>query len=201
MTVEQVALASAAFVVVGTGWYAISALLDWTKPVLTSWIMFAVTNLLSFGTYWTTADRSLVSNVTNVASALCCSLVLIVLLFKLGFRRPEFSLFQVWSLRVAGGILVLWFVLVGFGMTGFGPNLLTQILMTTGYLVTAVKLWDSKEVSEPKFTWICITIACAVGAYPAVVKSDFLAIVFSVRAGLCSGTLVWLIRRVERKSE
>ena len=201
---EWSAVISAVLVTVGTVWYILVALRGTkVKPVLASWIVLGSTMTLSFATYWTSPKHSLVSNACNAAGVLS-TLSILVLAIWLSWKKGgpvSFSRFQKWCLVVSGLIAAFWVVLVwGLGGSGIVPNILTQVLMIVGYLVTAEKLWSAPKNTESFFTWYCLMVASAIALYTATVSSDELAMLYSVRALVASATLVVLMHRIERKN-
>ncbi len=201
--VLDAAIVSAVFVAVGTVIYVRYTLKNPTQAVLASWAVIFTTNLLSFGTYWTTKDHSLTGNITNAggATSSCVIFLTVARATWLSGRKPQFSKFQRWCLGTALGILALWIAITWLaGASGFLPNLLTQVLMVIGYLVTVDKLLFANSVSEPKYAWGCIAMSCLAGLCPAIAGGDVLAIVYSTRAVVSSTTMVLLIKHIERKN-
>ena len=206
MTLREIsALISASLVVIGTIWYVYLTLTSRKiQPVLASWIVLGGTMTLSFATYWTSPKHSLVSNASNAASVLSTLSILPAVAWqnwKLG-QKLKFSNFQKWCLGISASIMILWIVLVwGLKGTGVIPNILTQVLMLIGYLVTAEKLWHAKRNTEPFFTWLSIAIASAIALYTAWVSNDGLAALYATRATLASSTMVWLMYRASKRVE
>lgn len=202
---EFSALTSAILVIVGTAWYIYVAIWgDKVKPVLASWIVLSGTMALSFATYWTSPGHSLVNNSCNAASVISTLSILVTVLWlhlRNGGAAINFSEFQKWCLMISGMVATLWVTLVwGFHGTGIVPNILTQMLMVVGYLVTAEKLWQSTKNTEPLFTWLCIMVSSMVALYTGIVSSDALATLYAARATVASTTIVWLIYKVELKN-
>lgn len=205
MTLRELSsLASATLVIVGAIWYIYVALRgDKVKPVLAGWIIMSGTMTLSFATYWTSPNHSLVSNGCNAGSVISC-LSILATTFWIHLRNGDvfsFSKFQKWCLAFSGLIASFWVVLVwGFHGTGTVPNILTQVLMIVGYSVIAKNLWRATENTEPFFTWICIAIGCGIAMYTGIVSSDALVILYGARATVSAATLVWLMYRIERRN-
>lgn len=207
MTLRELsALASAILVIVGSIWYIYVTLRgDKVKPVLASWIVLSGTMTLSFATYWTSPRHNLVSNACNATSVIS-TLSILITVFWLNARgwgcgAIKFSGFQKWCLATSGLIASFWVTLVwGFHGTGFVPNVLTQILMIVGYLVTVERLWRATKNTESLFTWSCITVGSAIALYTGIVSSDALATLYATRATVSSATVVWFMYRIERKT-
>lgn len=206
MTLREIsALLSTILVIVGTVWYIYLALKGVkVKPVLASWVVISSTMTLSFATYWTTPQRSLVSNACNAISVLSTGSILITALWlamKQG-KRVSFSPFQKGCLWTSLAIAILWVALVWcFRGTGIVPNILTQVLMLIGYLVTAEKLWYAKGNSESLFTWWCVLLAGMTALYTGIVSHDKLVILYAARTTFGTVMLIWLMHRAERKAQ
>lgn len=205
MTLRELsAIASACFIIIGTVWYIYAAIRgDKVKPVLASWVIIAGTMSLSFATYWTSPHHSLVSNAANAASVIAALSILITVFWLNVYNRNaiKFSKFQKWCLLISGLIALFWVTIVWvFHGTGIVPNILTQILMFVGYLVTAEKLWRSTKNTESLFTWSCIMFGCAIGLYTGIISGDGLAIIYAGRATCTSATIVWLMCRIEQRN-
>jgi hypothetical protein len=198
---ELSALVSTILVIVGTAWYIRLILKgEKVKPVIATWIVLTGTMALSFATYWTTPNHSLVSNACNAISVLSTSAILIATICMERGNRISFTKFQKICLWVSLAITTFWVVLVwGFKGTGIIPNILTQVLMLIGYLVTAEKLWFAKKNTESIFTWWCILLAGAVALYTGIVSHDSLVILYAGRTTFGTVVLVWLMYRVELK--
>lgn len=205
MTLRELsALSSAVLTIAGAIWYIYFALRgNKVKPVLASWIIIGGTMTLSFATYWTSPRHNLVSNAANAAGVIATLSILVTVFCLHVCNRGAigFSTFQKWSLVTSGLIASFWVILVWiFNGTGIVPNILTQVLMIVGYVVTAEKLWRSTKNTESIFTWSCIMFGCGIGLYTGVASGDFLAILYASRATLSSATIVWLMFRIERKN-
>lgn len=197
---EFSALASAILIAGGTIWYMyVTVTGEKVRPVLASWAVFACTMLLSFATYWTAPGHSIISNASNAASVLSA----VSMLFFLAYRERKkivFSPFQKVCLKISGLIIIFWIVLVwGFHGTGFVPNILTQVLMVIGYVVTVQKLLLANKNTESFGIWGCITVASAIALYTGIVSHDILAILYATRATVTSAIVVGLMYRIEKK--
>jgi hypothetical protein len=200
---ELSALVSTIFVIFGTVWYIVVAISgEKVKPILASWIVFAGTMTLSFATYWTAPKHSLISNACNAASVISTLSILGTVWYLQKGKPVQFSGFQKICLWTSAAIAVLWVTLVwGFKGSGIVPNILTQVLMVIGYLVTVQKLWSAKQNTESIITWGSIMIASIIALYTGIVSDDTLAILYSVRAAVASATIVVLMVRIELRED
>ncbi len=206
MTLRELsALVSLIIVVFGTIWYI--CLVLWgqkVKPVLATWIVLSGTMTLGFVTYLTAPKHSLISNIGNTSGVITTLSVFLAVAWKnmKGGKRVQFNRFQFWSLMISLAIAILWIAIVwGFKGTGIVPNILTQILMAVGYIVTAERLWYATKNTESLMLWWCVAISSAIALYTAILSHDGLAVLYSVRATITSGTLVWLMYRADKKSQ
>lgn len=202
---EYSALASTVLITFGTIWYMVAAVKGpKVVPVLASWIVLCGTMTLSFATYWTSPRHNIVSNACNAISVLSTWGNLGAAIWvhvRKNRGQLRFSEFQKWCLGISGLIACFWIILVwGLKGTGLVPNILTQILMIVGYLVTAEKLWSATKNTESIVCWTCIMLGSTIALYTGIVSSDGLATLYAGRAAIASATLVWLMYRIERRS-
>lgn len=205
MTLREISAITSSFLIIaGAVWYIYFAIRgNKVKPVLASWIIITGTMTLSFATYWTSPNHNIINNSANAASLIATLSILIALLFLRMCNRDavKFSKFQRWSLFVSGIIALFWVVLVWvFHGTGIIPNILTQVLMIVGYVVTVQKLWSSTKNTESMVLWSCIALGCGVSLYNAIASRDSLAILYALRSTFSSATIVWLMCRIELKN-
>lgn len=198
---EKAAILSAVLVIVGTVWYLFLALSGKkVRLVLPAWIVNSVATTLSFATYWTAPNHSLVSNSYNATSILTVNAILVaaIITTRRGKQGFGFSLFQARCLQFSALITILWVVLVwGFQGTGVVPNILMQIMMLVGYFVIAERLWRATTNTESLFAWWCIVLASLAGMVTAMISRDWLASLFAGRTLFGSSILVILMYRVE----
>ena len=202
-TIEISALISTFLVVVGTAWYVSLGIRGIkVQPVLPSWIVIFGTMTLSFGTYLTSPNASVVKGACNgisVVSTLSI-LTLSIWMMKKNGQKLKFNPFQKFSLWIALAITLLWTVLMIMKGTGIVPNILTQILMLIGYAVTCQNVWHATRNTESLFCWWCVNIAAMVALYAGYVSNDKLVMLYAGRTILGASVLLWLMYRAERKA-
>jgi hypothetical protein len=204
MTLREIsALISTILVIVGTSWY-IHLIYTQTKlrPVLTTWIVLSGTMTLSFVTYWTSPGHNLISNACNAISVLSTTSILATVLWFTIKQKREivFTGFQKFCLWTSFLIAIFWIAVVWvFNGTGIIPNILTQVLVLIGYLVTAEKLYHAKVNTESFCTWWCIFVAALVALYTGIVSNDKLVILYAARTTFGTGVLIGLMYRIEKK--
>ncbi len=198
------ALTSTIILVIGSIWYIIQvAKNDAVKPVLATWIVTSFGTVLSFATYWTSPHHSLVSNAYNAISIVTINSILISVAIKNRANgvKLSFNTFQKVCLMVSTVIAIFWAVLVwGLGGTGIVPNILIQVLMLIGYLITAERLLSAKKNTEPLSAWWFVLVASLIAMYTGIVSRNTLSIIFASRTTFGVGLLIWLMIRAEHRS-
>ncbi len=201
--VEISALVSTILVSVGTVWYLLLGIKGIkVQPVLASWIVICGTMTLSFFTYLTSPNASVVKGACNGISVLSTASILI-LAFKMAGKnggKLRFTAFQKFSLWTSLVIASLWLVLISVGGTGILPNVLTQVLLLIGYAVTCQKLWFSQKNTESLFCWWCIALAALVALFTGLASGDKLVILYAGRTIVGVSTLLFLMHRAERRA-
>lgn len=200
--IEISALVSTVLVTAGTAWYIMLGINGIkVQPVLASWIVICGTMTLSFFTYLTSPNASVVKGACNGISVLT-TLSILILSIWMGKKKSQsikFTPFQKFSLWTACAIALLWVALISKNGTGIVPNILTQILILIGYAVTCQKLWYANRNTESLFCWWCIVLAALVALYTGIVSNDSLVILYAGRTLFGTGILLALMYRAERK--
>ena len=183
--IEISALVSTILVVAGTVWYVgLGIKKIKVQPVLASWIVICGTMSLSFFTYLTSPNASVIKGACNGISVLSTLAILCLSIWmtKQKGEKLNFNPFQKFSLWTALGITILWIVLISMKGTGIVPNILTQVLMLIGYAVTCQRVWYAEKNTESLFCWWCVALAAAVALYTGIVSNDKLVILYTLVA-------------------
>ena len=146
---------------------------------VSTWIIFLVGTLLSATTYTIAEKHDFKSGILNVVDVgeIVVVLVSLCLWGKHGIRLKRF---EKWYLAGAA-------IIVGYGFVSgdaWSSNILTQILITIGYVPTVHKLCAQKVNSESWFGWGGSFASSAVAIYPAVVDGNALAVIYAARAAV-----------------
>lgn len=200
--IEISALVSMVLVTAGTVWYIMLGVSGIkVQPVLASWIVTCGSMTLSFFTYLTSPNTSVVKGACNGISVLTTGAILVLSIWmgKKKSQSIKFTPFQKFSLWTASAIALLWVALISKNGTGIVPNILTQILILIGYAVTCQKLWYANRNTESLFCWWCIVLAALVALYTGIVSNDSLVILYAGRTLFGTGILLALMYRAERK--
>lgn len=191
----------------GTLWYIWLVIRNRVQPLLTSWIIFATTMTIGLWSYWNSPEHSLSGNIGNlVGVASTGSILLVVVIFQLFRDGPtaKFSDFQIKCLVATSGILGLWAILrfvIGNEIAATISNVLTQCLMVVGYVALAERLWKADKKTESIFFWSMMFLASAFSLIPAIMKSDWLGLVYGGRSTLTSATTIYLVFRIVAKAK
>lgn len=145
-------------------------------PILSTWIAFFVGTGLSFTTYVLAANwdiRSGINNTVDFAS------MLIILIVTLCWSKPQmrFRPFEKWYLL--GVATIVFYGIIS--ANAWISNILTQVLMTIGYIPTVHNLIQQKKNTESFFTWSCGLVASILSLYPALSDGNKLAVLYSTR--------------------
>jgi hypothetical protein len=146
-------------------------------PTLSTWITFVVGTGLSFSTYVIAANWDIRSGINNTADF---AEVLIILVATLCWGKHEMRLrpFEKWYLSGVAAIVFYGFV----SGNAWNSNILTQVLITIGYIPTMHNLIQQKKNTESFFPWSCALIASTLSLYPALSEGNKLAVIYSTRA-------------------
>lgn len=199
---------------IGTIWYIRQVLEDQVVPVLPAWIVLSGTLTLSFLTYLTSSNPSFVTNIANFTGAISADAIMVVLYVRTKIRGGTITLspFQKKCLKAAFWIATLWITFVFLGRTfhpssvilaqflQVTPNVLMQIVMIIGYSVMIHKLWHSPKNTDSFVLWVFIGLSCVFGLYTAIMRVDWLAILYALRGGICASITVWAMIRIERRT-
>ncbi|MBI3633143.1 MAG: hypothetical protein HY226_02520 [Candidatus Vogelbacteria bacterium] len=120
-----------------------------------------------------------------------------------GTLSVAFTPFQWQCLRAGGWIIGAWICTLVLGIP-YGAEIayvLTQVLALIAYFPTVKRLKAAERSPEPITIWISVFIACLCAIYPAVVKHDWKAWLYLVRAIPSAGYVIYLIHGLNVREE
>lgn len=169
------------------------------SPRIATWLIFEIGVVMSLTSYLASHDHSLIKAALNIADCFQVTIILLVLLFRQGQQRLQFTPKERFSLWIAGGAATAWMVTNAgwIGFIGF------QTVMSVAYLPTLENLWRRKsgKSPEPLDKWsINILIALLGLAVDLTGKRDYLAMIYPLRALILCLLVVGLILRWEQKN-
>ncbi len=188
----------------GSLWYVRLALTNQITPALTPWIIMSTTMILGVVSYWIADKPSMASQVAFITATSSIIINFFVVLYVTVERRREisFNKFQKCMLALSGTIVITWILLkfaIGGENASFITNILTQVLMTIGYVALAERLWFAKSQIESTFFWSTVFLGGIPFLILAIKDRDTLGIVFAIRSVTTSGITVALLLRIKAK--
>lgn len=163
------------------------------KPALAMWIFFTIAVFGSLATYLSEADFSPLDNILNTTDViLVVSVSICIAIF--GDRSTKFNRFDKLCLVAVLVILNFWWLT----QNHVAAHLAIQSILVIAYFPVVRRLWASQQNTESFAAWIGMMVAPAVSL---ISSKGLLAMVYSVRAILCTGTLLLLMTRIEIKAK
>lgn len=165
------------------------------KPVLATWILFALAQGLGISTYFDTQHPNPIAY-SGALIGYCDVVVTLFLLLVLGFHKIRFTLTQLICMGLSIMIAIFWL------MTGRAKesNYLLQIIMVLGYIPTVVRLYNAEMTTENEKVWWLRFAAGVFASTLSVAALDLLAIAYCFRAVASAVLMIYLIRRIHRRA-
>ncbi|HNT74158.1 MAG TPA: hypothetical protein PKH77_03955 [Anaerolineae bacterium] len=161
------------------------------KPSLAMWIFFTIAVIGSLVTYLSEGDYKLVDNILNSSDLILVFSVTTTILIY-GDKSSKFTAFDTGCLAAVLLIMVFWLLTRSHVVA----HSLIQAILVIAYFPVIKRLWNAAENTESFAAWIGMMVV-AIIALPS--NKGALAIVYTVRAVLCTGGLLLLMLRVELK--
>ncbi len=159
------------------------------KPALAMWFFFSIAVTMSLVTYLAEGNFSIWDNILNTADIILVTSVTVVIYFW-GDTSSKFTRFDKFCLLAVILITLFWFIT----KTHFLSHLLIQLILVIAYFPVIIRLWQSKENTEPYSVWILMMIA---PIFALLSSKGTLATIYSVRAIISTGLLILLMLRVD----
>ncbi len=161
------------------------------KPVLATWLFFSIATSISFfANFNLTGTSGISANFFNLIDSFSVITIFIIVLFRKDTRRT-FSNFEKYCIGAVVAVLVLW-LLIG---KDFMTHLTVQVILVIAYLPSLVKLWRSRDNTEPLGTWLFDFFASVLSLIIPVRTGDTLPIVYGVRSTISTLLMVLFILR------
>lgn len=190
----------------GTIWYIRQILGGQFKPTLPAWIIMSTTTILGLVSFFLAPNPTFESGIGFIAGAASSLSVFSVILYQVLHEKHaiQFNRFQKACLIIATQIVVVWIglkFLVNGELASFVANVLTQVLMTIGYISLAERLWYAEKRVESLFFWTTIFLGGLCSLVVPIQEENALGIIYGLRASVTSLITVGLLLRIEgRKS-
>jgi len=165
---------------------------DRIRPALAMWVFFTIAAVGSLLTYLGEGDYGVLDNILNTADiALVAGVAVWIALF--GDRSARFSRFDLGCLMAVVVIVAIWAVTRQHVVA----HASIQAILVIGYVPVVRRMWSSSRNTESFAMWIGLLLA---PAFALLSSRGALATVYSVRAIVCSGALLLLMIRLERRA-
>lgn len=162
------------------------------EPSLAMWLFFTIAVVGSLFSYLLEGDYSPLDNILNTSDIILCAMLSLVI-FLFGGKEARFNRFELICLAVVMAILAYWY----FSKAHFATNLSLQLIQFIAYTPVYNRMWKAGRNTESFMTWTLLFIVSALSLFTA---KGTLAIVYSLRATICVGALLFLMIRLELKS-
>lgn len=166
------------------------------KPSLVTWMLFLVGILVSFLTFQTTPNASIVSNITNTVDLLMATAVLGVLTRYGGKEQWRFEWVDLGCLVGAVAILGYW---LGHREAFLSAHLTIQAIFIIAYVPMVRKLWRADRNIEDFVFWSMACLASALGTVLAITDEKLMPAVYAGRSTTFTALALILMLRLERK--
>lgn len=165
------------------------------KPILATWLFFAIAVVLSFLTNFArTGTGGLLANALNIFDGLSCLLIFFVIVWRPDIRK-RFTTFEKWCIGTVTVIFICWL----FSGQNVIANVCTQAIVLIAYLPTMRHVFHSTKNSESLGAWSVDCAASILGLIIPLKTLDLLPILYASRSFLCTGSMVLLILRLKWK--
>ncbi len=165
-------------------------------PTLSTWIIFMSGVGISLITYTIAENKDFKSGILNKVDA-AFVLVVISAIFAWGKRELRLKPFEKWYLL---GVLVI--IVYGIlSKSAWNSNVLSQVLLSVGYIPTIHHLIQQKKNRESFLGWGCSMIAAIAALYLARVAGKPLETLYASRALFFAALLLCLMFYYEIKQK
>ena len=159
------------------------------KPALAMWIMFSIAVAMSLITYLKEGNYEFTDNILNSVDVIYVITVSVAIAI-FGEKSSKITRFDLGCLIVVGLIVVFWL----FTQNHLVTNFIIQTILVIAYFPVVKRLFETRVNSEPFLIWTGMLIAPVLSLLSS---KGLLATVYSVRAIICVGILLFLMLWIE----
>ena len=159
------------------------------KPALAMWIMFSIAVAMSLITYLKEGNYEFTDNILNSVDVIYVITVSVAIAL-FGEKSSKITRFDLGCLIVVGLIVVFWV----FTQNHLITNFMIQTILVIAYFPVVKRLFETRVNSEPFLIWTGMLIAPVLSLLSS---KGLLATVYSVRAIICVGILLFLMLWIE----
>ncbi|QAA76950.1 MAG: hypothetical protein BIP78_1184 [Candidatus Bipolaricaulis sibiricus] len=161
------------------------------SPALAMWVFFTVATVGSLLAYLGEGRYSPLDNILNTADILLVGTVAVWIALY-GDRSTRFTRFDVGCLAAVTAIVIAWAVTREHVVA----HSAIQAILVIAYFPVVRRLWRAERNTESFTMWIGLMVA---PAFSLLSSQGVLATVYAVRAIVCTGFLLLLMLRAERR--
>ncbi|MBC7170052.1 hypothetical protein H5T54_03860 [Candidatus Bipolaricaulota bacterium] len=162
------------------------------SPALAMWVFFTVATVGSLLTYLGEGRYSPLDNILNTADILLVGTVAVWIALY-GDRSTRFTRFDLGCLVAVTAIVIAWAVTREHAVA----HSAIQAILVIAYFPVVRRLWRAERNTESFTMWIGLLVA---PAFSLLSSQGVLATVYAVRAIVCTGLLLLLMLRAERRA-
>ncbi|GAB4304882.1 MAG: hypothetical protein Kow0097_02540 [Candidatus Bipolaricaulota bacterium] len=162
------------------------------SPALAMWVFFTVATVGSLLTYLGGGRYSPLDNILNTADILLVGTVAVWIALY-GDRSTRFTRFDLGCLVAVTAIVIAWAVTREHVVA----HSAIQAILVIAYFPVVRRLWRAERNTESFTMWIGLLVA---PAFSLLSSQGVLATVYAVRAIVCTGLLLLLMLRAERRA-
>lgn len=161
------------------------------KPVLATWLFFSIATSISLlSNFNITGIKGLSSNFFNLIDTFSVITIFLIIVFRKDTRK-KFTTFEKYCIIAVTVVLLFWIV----EGKDFLTHIVVQVILVIAYLPSLVKLWSSKENTEPLGTWLFDFFGSAIGLITPIKTGDILPIIYGTRSALSTLLMVIFVLR------
>ena len=191
---ECFAVLTMVFAFMSTTIYCVQVRRGKIRPVLATWVIFSVANILSLLSYFSDGSKphTIVDAAANIVWAFASTISLVfVYRWHVGERRFEPA--HLWCLGAAFVATLFW----ALSNDAFAANIAFQCVMVAAYVATCHRLWGAVENTEPVSAWLAGLAASMTGAVAPLLHGDTLGVIYNVRGIVCTLAALFLMLRLK----
>lgn len=184
-------LAIGIFVVARYSWLTATGQIH---PVFATWLFICLGCSVSFWTYWSTKEHSIIGNIGNAVDFIGNWLIFVVVVALGHDVRFMPNLFEVGCLISVVVVFAMWRFTNWHAVSNYG----IQVIMTIAYLPMIYHLWYASENTEPFTAWGITWVAIMLSFIPAIMDwhKNKLAVVYNLRRFVLISTTLGLMYRL-----
>ncbi len=161
------------------------------SPALAMWVFFTIATVGSLLTYLGEGIYGPLDNILNTADIMLVGGVALWIAF-FGDKSTRFTRFDLACLVVVAGIVATW----AMTRQHLIAHSAIQAILVIGYFPVVRRLWKTDRNTESFTMWIGLMIA---PAFSLLSSRGVLATVYAARTMVCTGLLLLLMVRAERR--